>query len=127
MHMNDAISIARASYEAYVHKDRAAIESLIDDDFHSTSPLDNRIDRRSYFERCWPNSQRIGNFQFINLVQHGEKVFVTYDGTNVNGGRFRNAEILTVRNRRIVEAEVYFGWSIPHPAPTGGFKNPIAV
>jgi len=54
-------------------------------------------------------------------------VFVTYDGTNVNGGRFRNAEILTVRNRRIVEAEVYFGWSIPHPAPTGGFKNPIAV
>ncbi|MES2959679.1 MAG: nuclear transport factor 2 family protein [Pseudomonadota bacterium] len=113
--MNDATSIARASYDAYVRKDRAAIESLIDDDFHFTSPLDDRIDRTSYFERCWPNSQRISHFQFINLVQDGDKVFVTYEGTNVIGGRFRNTEILTVRGQKIVDAEVYFGWSIPHP------------
>src|SRR6187402_2246620 len=113
--MNDATSVARASYDAYVRKDRAAIESLIDDDFHFTSPLDDRIDRSSYFERCWPNSQRISHFQLINLVQDGDKVFVTYEGTNLIGGRFRNTEILTVRGRKIVEAEVYFGWAVPHP------------
>ena len=42
----DPIAIARKSYRAYVDKDRAAIESLIADDFHFTSPLDNRLDRK---------------------------------------------------------------------------------
>ena len=51
------IEIARSAYEAYVTKDRAAIEKLIAADFHFTSPLDNRIDRATYFARCWPNSE----------------------------------------------------------------------
>jgi len=120
---NDPIAIARASYEAYVHKDRAAIEALIADDFHFTSPLDNRLDRDTYFTRCWPNSQRIRSFDYIHLVAAGELVFVTYVGSNVDGGRFRNTEILTVRDGQIVEAEVYFGWSIPHKAPLGAFTD----
>lgn len=121
--MTDATAIVRASYEAYVRKDREAIEALIDDDFHFSSPLDNRIDRATYFARCWPNSEGIGGFQFIHLVQQGHVVFVTYEGTRQGGGRFRNTEVVTVRGERIVEVEVYFGWSIPHPAPAGGFLN----
>ena len=120
---NDPIAVARASYDAYVRKDRAAIEALIADDFHFTSPLDNRLDRATYFERCWPNSQRISAFDYIHLVAHGEQVFVTYEGSDVDGGRFRNTEVLTVRGQQIVEAEVYFGWSIPHKAPVGGFTD----
>jgi len=53
------VDIVKASYAAFVAKDRAAIEALIADDFHFTSPLDNRIDRTTYFERCWPLSERI--------------------------------------------------------------------
>ena len=118
------VAIARASYEAYVRKDRSAIEALIAEDFHFTSPLDNRIDRNTYFVRCWPNSQRIAAFDFIHLVQHEDMVYVTYEGRNTDGVRFRNTEILTVRGPQITEAEVYFGWSIPHAAPTGGFTSP---
>ena len=33
----DRIGIARAAYNAYVTKERAAIEALIADDFHFTS------------------------------------------------------------------------------------------
>ena len=120
---NDPIAIARASYEAYVRKDRAALESLIADDFHFTSPLDNRLDRTTYFERCWPNSERISAFDYINLVASGDLVFVTYEARNIDGDRFRNSEILTIRGEKIVEAEVYFGWSIPHKAPDGGFTD----
>jgi SnoaL-like domain len=118
---NDIVAIARAGYEAYAAKNRTAIEKLIAADFQFTSPLDNRIDRATYFARCWPNSERIDGFNFINLVPDRDRVFVTYEGHTKNGERFRNTEILTVRDDQIVEVEVYFGWSIPHEAKSGGF------
>jgi ketosteroid isomerase-like protein len=121
--MKDPTTIARESYAAFVRKDRAAIEELIDEAFHFTSPLDNHIDRKTYFERCWPNSQQIAKFDFVHVVSHEDKVFVTYEGTNIGGGRFRNTEILTIGHQKIVEAEVYFGWSVPHTAPEGGFTS----
>jgi len=116
-----SVAIARACYEAYVAKDRAAIEALIAEHFHFTSPIDNRLDRATYFARCWPNSQKIEGFDFIHLVPEGDMVFVTYEGRSADGHRFRNTEIVTVKGNQIVEVEVYFGWSIPHEAPAGGF------
>jgi hypothetical protein len=76
----DVLAIARASYEAYAAKDRGAIEALIADDFHFTSPLDNRIDRETYFARCWPNSATIAGFDFIYMAAVGDRAFVTYEG-----------------------------------------------
>jgi hypothetical protein len=64
----DAVEVARAMYSAYVEKDRATIETLIADDFHFTSPLDNRIDRATYFARCWPNSEFIESFDLVQIV-----------------------------------------------------------
>ena len=120
----DSVAIARACYEAYVTKDRAAIEALLAEDFHFTSPLDNRLDRATYFERCWPNSETTEGFDFIHLIPGGDRVFVTYEG-RARGSRFRNTEILTVRGDQITEAEVYFGWSLPHKAPSGGFIDKV--
>jgi ketosteroid isomerase-like protein len=119
----DPIAIARAAYEAYIASDRAAIEKLIAENFHFTSPLDNRIDRSTYFARCWPNSEWIDDFGFINLVRDGDRVFVTYEGHSTRGNKFRNTEIVTVRDGRLVDVEVYFGWSIPHKAQPGGFVD----
>jgi ketosteroid isomerase-like protein len=119
--VEDPAGAARRCYRAYVEKDRDAIERLIADDFHFTSPLDNRIDRKTYFERCWPNSQWIAGFEFVAVVPDGERVFVTYEGRAEDRPSFRNTEVLTVWDGKIVEAEVYFGWSSPHPAPPGGF------
>jgi ketosteroid isomerase-like protein len=117
------VEIARAAYHAYVTKDRAALEALLASDFHFTSPLDNRLDRETYFRRCWPNSKVIERFDFINLVTDADRVFVTYEGRHTNGSRFRNTEILTIRGRHIVDVEVYFGWSVPHKASPGGFVD----
>ena len=117
--IDDEVAIARAAYEAYVRKDRAAIEELIAEDFHFTSPLDNRIERAAYFKYCWPNSEKIRRFDFINLVADGDRVFVTYEAHGTDGDRFRNTEIITVRDGQLVEVEVFFGWSIPHKAKPG--------
>jgi ketosteroid isomerase-like protein len=116
------VAIARACYQAYVSKDRRALDALIADDFHFTSPLDNRIDRATYFERCWPNSKGTESFDFIHLVSDGDRVFVTYEA-RASGKRFRNTEILTLRGDKISEVEVYFGWSLPHEAKPGSFVD----
>lgn len=119
-------AIARAAYDAYVTKDRAALEALLAKDFHFTSPLDNRLDRDTYFRRCWPVSNVIEWFDFVHLVTDRDRVFVTYEGRNTDGRRFRNTEILTIRDQHIVEVEVYFGWSLPHQALQGGFVDRAA-
>ena len=120
---DDPKSIARKIYQAYVEKNRAAIEALLSEDFHFTSPLDNRLSRATYLDRCWKNSETTTGFRIVNLVSEGEHVLVTYEGQDTTGKRFRNTEIITVRDGKIVEIEVYFGWSIPHEAPKGGFIN----
>jgi ketosteroid isomerase-like protein len=117
----DTAAIVRACFKAYVDKDRAAIELLIAEDFHFTSPLDNRIDRKTYFERCWPNSETMAAVGFTRIVDKGDIVFVTYETRMNNGAYFRNTEVFTVQSGKVTDVEVYFGWSIPHVAPAGKF------
>jgi len=122
----DNLQIACASYQAYVDKDRYALETLIADDFHFTSPLDNRIDRATHFERCWPVSRTISGYDFVHLAADGDCVFVTYEGETTTGRRFRNTEVLTIKNGKIKEVEVFFGWNVPHEAREGGFVDKAA-
>jgi len=119
----DPVAVVRASYDAYVSKDRAAIEKVMAPDLRFTSPVDNRIDRETYFKRCWPNSKNLEEFEFIHLFHANGRVFATYIGRNRDGHRFQNTEILTVRDEKITNVEVYFGWSIPHEAPDGHFLD----
>lgn len=119
----DPVDVVRRCFQAYIDSDRAAAEAVIAEDFHFTSPLDNGIDREMYFARCWANHEWIAGFDFIHLAAAGDTVFATYVGQSTRGSPFRNTEIHTVRDGKIVEVEVYFGWSIPHKAAEGGFVS----
>ena len=116
------LQAVRASLQAYVDKDRAAIEALLADDFRFTSPIDNALDRATYFERCWPNSGSIQSFSIVHEAENGEHAFVVYEATTASK-RFRNSEMHTCRGGRIVSVEVYFGWDLPHPAAPGRFVD----
>jgi ketosteroid isomerase-like protein len=118
---SSAAQVSRAALQAYVDKDRAAIESLIADDFHFTSPLDNALDRKTYFERCWPNSETMQSFEIVEECGDERRAFVVYEVRSTKGKRFRNAELHTVRGGKLVSVEVYFGWDLPHKAKPGGF------
>jgi len=115
--------VVRSALQAYVDKDREAIEQLIAEDFHFSSPLDNRIDRDTYFRLCWPNSRNMEDFEIGRMATDGDVVFVTYIGT-VSGRRFRNTEVHTVRDGKLVEVEVYFGWNVPHDVAEGEHADP---
>ena len=108
----DRLEIARSCYLAYASGDRGVVEELLTDDFTFYSPADPGIDRARYFERCWPNAERIGSFEFERLVEIGDEVFVTYECTRTDGSRFRNTEVLAFEGDRISRAEVYFGWDL---------------
>ena len=112
MPAQDRVQIARDSYGAYESGDRSVIEDLLTDDFTFFSPADVGIDRATYFERCWPNSQRIEAFEFKRLIEAGDEVVVTYESTKTDGDRFRNTEVLTFEGDKIRRAEVYFGWDL---------------
>ena len=108
----DRLKLARDSYRAYESGDRSLIEELLADDFVFYSPDDVGIDRRTYFERCWPNSQQIETFEFKRMVEDGDEVILTYEATKTDGRRFRNTEVLTFEGDKIRRAEVYYGWSL---------------
>jgi ketosteroid isomerase-like protein len=116
---NSPITVARACLQAYVDKDRAAIEALIADDYHFTSPIDHALDRKTYFEVCWPNSRTMTGFDYIYGAEDESRAFVVYEGHTSGGQRFRNSEVHTVRNGQLVSTEVYFGWNLPHKVPRG--------
>jgi ketosteroid isomerase-like protein len=113
------VATARALYCAVETNDRAAAERLIADDFRFFSPWDNGLDRAKFFAICWPNSEQFEEFKLTDAVADGERVFVTYEALARKGKRFRNAEVLTVRDGRISAVEVYFGWNLPHPVSAG--------
>ena len=87
-------------------------------------PWDNRLDRAAYFTRCWRDDNELAGFDFVHLSADGDRVFVAYEGRRKDGKPFRNTEIVTVRDGKLVEVEVYFGWSLPHDAPPGGSRDP---
>ncbi len=107
------LQIVRDCYGAYESGNRRVIEEHLSDDFVFYSPADIGIDRARYFERCWPNAERIEAFEFKRLLEAGDEVIVTYESTKKDGNRFRNTEIHTFKGDKICKVEVYFGWDLP--------------
>jgi len=108
--MDSTISdLVRRYYRAYEQKSRTVVEALLSDDFVFTSPYDDRIDRSTYFERCWPNSESIRAFRIESLLEDGREAFVRYTLETKAGSPFRNAERFRFDGARIKEIDVYFG------------------
>jgi len=118
---SDAAEVVRRYFSSWPARDRAGAEAVVAADFHFTSPLDNRLDREMFFARCWPNSEMIRSLELKRVVSDGATVFVTYELTFREGHRLRNSEVITVRDNQVIEVEVYFGWTLPHRAPLGGY------
>jgi ketosteroid isomerase-like protein len=106
------IDTVRANFAAYESGDRDAVEAILSDDFTFFSPPDPGIDRATYFERCWPNSEMLESFEFARLEEVGDEVLVTYEATRADGTRFRNTEIHSFHGDKIARVEVYFGWNL---------------
>jgi SnoaL-like domain len=111
--MADRLQIARECYDAYVRSDRSLIEPHLSDDLRFYAPPDPGIDRKQYFERCWPGHELSAGYEFARLIESGDEVIVTYEATRTDGTRFRNTEVLTFdADDKVARVEVYFGWNL---------------
>jgi ketosteroid isomerase-like protein len=122
--MSHPVAVARACYDAYATNDRQKIEALVADDYRFTSPLDNGLDRAAYFRICWPNAAKFTAFDIVQATGLGDRALVVYEATTRAGKRFRNVELHTVRDGKLVATEVYFGWNLPHDVPPGQHRDP---
>src|SRR5882757_2521986 len=111
MHDQTKADIVRSLFAAYMAKNRKVAEDLLTDGFTFTSPYDDAIDKTVYFERCWPNSERIKEFVIETIFIEGDAAFVTYKCDVGGGKQFRNTEFFTFDADKIASVDVYFGAS----------------
>jgi ketosteroid isomerase-like protein len=103
---SDAI---RRYFGAYASKDRNVIDALLTGDFTFTSPYDDDIGKPAYFEKCWPNCERIRTHLIETICEDGDQAFVLYKIITNDGREFRNTEFFTFAGGRIKHVDVYFG------------------
>jgi ketosteroid isomerase-like protein len=101
--------IIRGIFAAYMSNDRKAVEDALADDFRFTSPYDDRIDKLTYFERCWKNTEWIERHELERIFVDGDEAFVTYKCTAKGGKSFRNTEFFVFAGDKVRSIDVYFG------------------
>jgi len=101
--------IIRALFAAYRSNDRNAVEAFFTGDFCFTSPYDDRIDKATYFARCWKSSDWIERQDLETILVEGDAAFVTYQCTAKDGKSFRNTEFFGFEGDGIKRIDVYFG------------------
>ncbi|MER8806486.1 nuclear transport factor 2 family protein [Mesorhizobium australicum] len=103
--------LVRGYFAAFQAGDRAVMEAALADDFTFTSPYDDAIDRKAYFERCWPNGKLFRSMTIERICEDGNDVFVRYSCETLEGKTFRNTELHSFRGDELRSVEVYFGAS----------------
>jgi ketosteroid isomerase-like protein len=102
--------VVRASFQAYIAQDRAAVERLLADDFVFTSPQDDHIGKAEFLAKCFPTADRLSAQEIVQLVAAGDDgVFIMYEYQLKTGERHRNTEFITVRDGQLAETQVFFG------------------
>jgi ketosteroid isomerase-like protein len=109
MAMANRADTIRAIFAAYLSGNRKLVEDALSDDFHFISPYDDNIDKPTYFERCWKNSDWIERHELERVFVEGDEAFVTYLCIAKGGKRFRNTEFFVFDGDRVKRIDVYFG------------------
>jgi uncharacterized protein (TIGR02246 family) len=109
MSQSDAVEIIQKYYSAYESKNQQMLEDLLSEDFRFSSPHDDGIDKKIYFAKCWPFSEKVRAFHIEKVSENRGEVFVLYECEPTNGARFRNTEFFRIEQGKVKEVVVYFG------------------
>lgn len=102
----------RRLYAAYIDMRPDVAATLLTDDFTFSSPRDDHIDRAAYFDRCWPAKPAFRTIDLEKLVVEDDMAIVCYRAEKLDGGAFRNVELMRFRDDKVSQVDVYFGRSL---------------
>lgn len=108
----NSVDLVRKYYSCYETKDRKTLEQLLSEDFVFDSPVDDHIDRATYFRNCWPNSENIQAYHFKTLSSDGDNVFTRYEVDWKADPKFKFPcmEFIEIEKGRIKSVHCYFGY-----------------
>ena len=108
---DDQLTLIRRYYSAYERDDRPAIDALLHPEFTFTSPApeDDRSDRATYLERCWPGHESITSVTLLDVCADADGALARYRAAQPNGPGFTNVERFEFAGDCISHVEVYFG------------------
>ena len=109
MALTGRAEMIRAIFAAYLSNNRKFVEDAFRDDFRFISPFDDAIDKPTYFERCWKNTDWIARHELERIVVDGDEAFVTYRCVARGGRTFRNTEFFVFDGDKVTRIDVYFG------------------
>lgn len=101
--------VVREFYKLYHARDKEGFKALMHPDFQFTSPYDDHIDQKHYFQRCWNVGDTMQRFNIDKIATMNSEVFIHYTVQTKDGGKFKNVEIFNVKDGKVKSVEVYFG------------------
>lgn len=104
-----AAELIEKCIKAYRARDKETVDSLLSEDMTFTSPYDDHIDKKTYFEKCWDGGDTFASMEIRNISGEGNRAFIRYDIETKDGKKFSNTEFITSENGKIKTIEVYFG------------------
>jgi len=107
----------RSYYAAWDQKDWHRLESLLDDGFTFSSPLDDHISLSDYKAGCWDTQIAFTDrFDLKQVMATDSEGFVMYIGHTANGRTFHNVEYFQLRGGKVKAVECYFGGKASFPS-----------
>ena len=105
----DREATVRGLFAAYLANRKDEVSDMLTEDFTFSSPRDDHIDKATYFERCWPQPPAFRAIHIERLSLEDNEALVRYRAEKLDGGAFRNVEVIRFHGDRIASVEVYFG------------------
>lgn len=106
----DNVETVRELQAAFDAQDADAADRLVADDFTFTSPQDDHLDKAEWMRVCFPTAEHFGSRTMLAVQQLGDDVVAYYEYEVAESGeRYRNVEVLRVRDGQVVQTRVFFG------------------
>lgn len=103
------LEIIQLYFSCYETGDKKTLENLLDDKFEFSSPHDNKLDKSSYFEKCWRFNESVSKYQILKFLEHQNEAFLIYKAVTYDNREIENAEYFEIKGEKVLKIKVYYG------------------